>query len=82
MHVTMDRVGRVVLPKRLRDELGLVAETEFDAVVDGSAIRLQPRLRANARRIREVDGWPVLAAVPGRTLSDEDVRDLRDADQR
>lgn len=77
----MDRVGRVVLPKRPRDELGLVAKTEFDAVIDGSAIRLQPRV-ASTRQIREVDGWPVLVAVPGRSLTDEDVRDLRDSGQR
>ena len=77
----MDRVGRVVLPKRIRDELGLEAETEFDAFIDGTAIRLQPRVLHN-RKIREVDGWPALAAMPGRVLTDEDVRALRDSTQR
>ena len=51
----MDRVGRVVLPKRLRDELGLQADTEFDVVVDGAAIRLQPR-SSEIRATRVVDG--------------------------
>ncbi len=77
----MDRVGRVVLPKRLRDELGLQADTEFDVVVDGAAIRLQPR-SSEIRATRVVDGWPVLVAVRGRTLTDDDVRNRRDADQR
>ena len=77
----MDRAGRLVLPKRLRDQLGLQAGTEFDLVVDGGALRLQPLVR-EVRRTREVDGWPVLVAVPGQTLSDDDVRNLRDADQR
>ena len=81
MHVTMDKVGRVVLPKRLRDELGLDSGAEFDAVIDGSSIRLQPR-QQHRRTIREVEGWPSLTAVPGRTLTDDDVRALRDADQR
>ena len=77
----MDRVGRVVLPKRLRDRLGLEPDTEFDVVVDGAAIRLQPR-SSEIRGTREVDGWPVLVAVRGRTPTDDDVRKLRDADQR
>jgi bifunctional DNA-binding transcriptional regulator/antitoxin component of YhaV-PrlF toxin-antitoxin module len=77
----MDRVGRGVLPKLLRDQLGLDDSTEFDAVIDGSAVRLEP-LRINSRQIKEVDGWPVLAARPGQVTTDADVRNLRDAGQR
>lgn len=77
----MDRVGRVVLPKRLRDELGLEANAEFDAVIDGAAIRLQPRL-THRREIVEIDGWPVLARVEGSELTDAIVQSLRDNDQR
>lgn len=81
MKVTMDRVGRIVVPKGIRERLGLVANTEFDVVVDGTDIRLQPR-RQTARRIRKVKGWPVLEAAPGQALTDEDVRNLRDAERR
>ncbi len=81
MKVTMDRVGRVVVPKWIREQLGLDANTEFDLEVEGSGIRLQPR-QTTARQIKEVDGWPVLAAVPGKKLTDADVQGLRDADQR
>lgn len=81
MKVTMDRVGRIVVPKGIREQLGLAADTEFDVVIDGSAIRLQPRPEAG-RRIRKARGWPVLAAAPGQVLTDADVQGIRDADRR
>lgn len=79
--VTMDRAGRVVLPKAVRDQLGLVPDEELDLLIDGVGIRLQPRPRPG-RRVVEVDGWPVIAAAASGSTSDDDVRSLRDADQR
>jgi hypothetical protein len=70
-----------VLPKPVRDELGLYPNIEFDLVVDGVAIRLEPRRRA-PRQIKDVNGWPVLAAVDDHVLTDGDVRAVRDAGQR
>ena len=82
MRVTMDRVGRVVVPKRLREQLGVGADSEFEVVVDGSALRLEP-IHPASRRITMVDGWPCLEpAVGGRATTDDDVRALRDGDQR
>lgn len=66
---------------RLRDQLGFDESTEFEAMIDGSGIRLEP-LRPATRRIKVVDGWPVLAAHPGQLTTDADVRTLRDAGQR
>ena len=77
----MDRVGRIVIPKGLRDQLGLRPDAEFDASIDGHAIRLEPRV-SGGRVVEERDGLAVLRAVGGATLSDRIVRDLRDADQR
>lgn len=81
MKVTMDRAGRVVLPKPLRDQLGLEPDEEFDVAIEGTGIRLQPRQRAE-REIDPVDGWPVISAAGSRTINDADVRSLRDGDQR
>lgn len=77
----MDRVGRIVIPKAVRDAIGVGADTVFDVEVDGGAIRLAPR-RTAERTIVHVDDWPVLGAVPGARLTDTDVRGLRDADRR
>lgn len=81
MNVTMDRAGRIVLPKALRDQLGLSANDEFDVAIDGCGIRLQPR-STQTREIVTVDGWPVIKAAGNQAISDSDVRNLRDADQR
>lgn len=81
MIVSIDRVGRLVIPKGVRDALGLTPDTQLDVVVDGGGIRLEPVDR-HERRVEIVDGLPRLSAVSGTVVSDEDVRRLRDADQR
>lgn len=81
MKVTMDRAGRIVLPKQLREQLDLHEGDAFSVVVEGWTVRLEPAARP-ARRVVEVDGWPVLEAVPDAALTDDDVRRLREADRR
>lgn len=81
MMVSMDRVGRVVIPRDVRDRLQLLADTELELTLEGDSIRLTPA-RHRSRVITEVDGWPVLARVDGMTTTDADVQRWRDADQR
>jgi AbrB family looped-hinge helix DNA binding protein len=40
MKTTIDKAGRLVIPKSIRDALGLAAGTEVDIVMDGVAIRI------------------------------------------
>lgn len=81
MLVTMDRAGRVVIPKSVRDGMGLRADEAFELEIDGSAIRLE--LVAPASRLGVgSDGLPILRAVDGPGLTHADVRALRDGDQR
>lgn len=42
MKTTVDRFGRVVLPKKVRDVLGLVPGSSLEVDADGDAIRLRP----------------------------------------
>jgi len=79
--VTIDKAGRVVIPKALRERLDLVPGTELDLEVEGDAVRISAR-RERRRELTWVDGRPVFRAVPGHSLTDADVRRLRDADQR
>ena len=81
MMVSIDRAGRVIIPKEVRDRLSLVADTSFELDVEGGSIRLTPQ-QGPRRSFRVVDDWPVFEAVPGHTLTDADVQRLRDADQR
>jgi AbrB family looped-hinge helix DNA binding protein len=69
--MSIDRAGRVVIPKPLRDQLGFSADTPLEAeVVDG---RLE--LSASHQPVELVQGphGPSFAAT-GTPITDEDVR--------
>jgi AbrB family looped-hinge helix DNA binding protein len=77
MRVTVDKLGRIVIPKRLRDQAGIGADTELDIVFDGLAITLAPVV-THERIVDDRDGLPVLRAVPDGVLTDDVIRALRD----
>ena len=81
MMVTVDRAGRLVIPKEMRDRLSLGDDGQCELFVEGDSLRLTP-VRGTGRRVVEVDGWPVIAAADGVVATDADVQRLRDADQR
>lgn len=77
MRTTIDKAGRLVIPKALRDELGL-RPGEVEVVADGAALRVEaPTTDALVER----DGRLLLPAT-GTPITDEDVRVLRDAIRR
>jgi AbrB family looped-hinge helix DNA binding protein len=77
MKTTIDKAGRVVVPKVLRDEVGLTAG-EVDIVVDGAGLRIEVQPRA---RLVEEDGVLIVAGA-GENLTDEMLDRLRRADQK
>jgi len=77
MKTTIDKAGRLVIPKELRDRVGLVAG-EVDVFADGAGLRIE---LVSTDRLVERDGHLLLPS-PGATLTDDDVRELRHADQR
>jgi AbrB family looped-hinge helix DNA binding protein len=81
MMVAIDRAGRVVIPKEVRDRLSISADAALSLEVEGGSIRLTPE-RGPSRTLRIVDGWPVFEPVEGYVLTDADVQRFRDADQR
>lgn len=82
MEVTVDKVGRVVIPKRLRTAYGIGPDSKLEIVEDGTALRLEPV--SQERRVEERDGFLVL--LPPETdhepLTDDVIRGLRDDLQR
>ena len=77
MRTTIDKAGRLVVPKSLRDQAGITAG-EVDIFVDGAAIRIEP---VSADGLVEADGLLLLPSG-GPELDDEAVRELRLGDQR
>ncbi|HET6874666.1 MAG TPA: AbrB/MazE/SpoVT family DNA-binding domain-containing protein [Acidimicrobiales bacterium] len=77
MRTTIDAAGRLVVPKRLRDEVGLRAGN-VEVSIDGNAIRIEPV--AGDDVVKEA-GFEVIPPT-GTALDDDTVRTLRDAGQR
>lgn len=79
MRATIDKAGRLVIPKPLRDSLGL-GPGVVEVVADGNALRVEPVAGASLERR---DGRLVIVSAPGAPpITDELVRSLRDSGQR
>lgn len=78
METTIDGVGRIVVPKQLRDALGLTAGSTVDISVYGAGIQIVPSGRT--ARLITVDGALVADSVT--TISDDTVFGLLDAGRR
>ena len=76
MHVSIDSAGRVVVPKRLREELGLTPGTPLEIdVVDGHLELSAPHEPA---RLEGGPNGPSIAAT-GTPITDEDIRSTLEA---
>lgn len=76
METVLSTKGQIVLPKKLRQQLGLRPGDRLEARVAGNEIILKPRhsARPRARIIKDpVTGWPVLYAPGAPPITNEDV---------
>jgi len=73
---TIDKVGRVVVPKSIRRQVGFVPG-EVEITVQGTRIQIEQP----GSRLREVDGH-LLLPLGGPALTPDELRELRLADQR
>lgn len=80
MQATIDKAGRLVIPKQLRDQLGLRPGT-VEVVADGAALRVEALTGEGADDLDDRDGRLVIPHG-GVGVDDEDVRAMRHADQR
>ena len=78
MEAIIDQVGRVVVPKALRDRLGLSAGSTVDISLYGDGLHLAPAGRT--AKLERRNGK--LVAVSETTISDDDVLGLIDSIRR
>jgi AbrB family looped-hinge helix DNA binding protein len=77
MRATIDKAGRVVIPRALRDRVG-ITPGEVEITADGAGVRIEPLA---GEGLVEVGGRLVIPAS-GVAVDDALVRELRDGDQR
>jgi len=77
MRATIDKAGRLVIPKPLRERLGLRPGT-VEVTADGNVLRVEA---IAGSELAERDGRLVIPKS-GAVVTDDDVRALRDADHR
>lgn len=78
METTIDAAGRIVVPKSLRDELGLTPGSTVDISRYGSGLQVVPGGRSG--HLEEVDGRLVLTGDG--QIDNEDVLRLLEAGRR
>ena len=76
MRTTIDKAGRLVVPKALREAIGLRAGV-VELIADGTGIRIEP---VAGQGLVEEAGRLIIPAS-GTVIDDELVRALRDADR-
>jgi AbrB family looped-hinge helix DNA binding protein len=77
MRATIDKAGRLVIPKQLRDHVGL-RPGEVEVIAEGTGLRVEPLA---SESLDERDGRLLIPSA-GAQIDDDLVRSLRDAGQR
>jgi AbrB family looped-hinge helix DNA binding protein len=77
MRATIDKAGRLVIPRTLRDRIGLAGGGEVEVELDGAAIRIEP---VSGSALREAGGLLVIPST-GTPIDGTLVRELIDADR-
>ena len=77
MRTTIDKAGRLVIPRSIRDRIGLAGGGEVELELDGAAVRVEP---LGSSELREEGGLLVIPAA-GTPLTGAAVRELIDADR-
>ena len=75
MRTTIDRAGRVVIPKAVRDEAGLAAGAEVEVEFRDGRIEIQPAA-VPMRLVKGARGAAIEAEAEMPVLTSEDVRDV------
>lgn len=82
MMVSIDKAGRIVIPKAIRDQLDLRPDTALQLTVEGATIRIDRSSSAERHLAFTDDGRPYFPPGDDTSITDLDVQELRDAQAR
>lgn len=77
MRTTIDKAGRLVIPRSLRARIGLLGGGEVELELDGAAVRIAPVVGSELRE----DGDLLFIPPAGTPINAAAVRELMDADR-
>ncbi len=72
--ITLDKAGRMVLPKKVRDEMRLLPGDTLDLVSDGAQVTMRPS-RGAARLRKDRGVWVFSCGTPVRAAETDKVLD-------
>jgi AbrB family looped-hinge helix DNA binding protein len=77
MRTTIDKAGRLVIPRALRDRIGLAGGGEVELELDGASVRIEP---VSGHDLKEERALLVIPAT-GTPITGAAVRELIDGDR-
>lgn len=77
MKVNVDKVGRMVIPRPLRERIGLTGGGTVEIDIEGTGLRVRP---VAGEQLRE-EGDLLIIPRTGASIDDTFVQDLIDADR-
>jgi len=77
MRTTIDSAGRLVIPRSIRERIGLTRGGEVELELDGAAVRIEP---VSGRELKEVGDRLIIPAT-GTPLTRVAVRELIDVER-
>jgi AbrB family looped-hinge helix DNA binding protein len=77
MRTTIDRAGRLVIPRSIRDRIGLAGGGEVELELDGGAVRIEP---VSGHDLKEEHALLVIPAT-GAPITGATIRELIDGDR-
>ncbi len=77
MRVAIDKAGRIVVPKQVREALGLQPDSELVLFMEDAGFRVELADWSGRGIDIGSDGLPILAQVDAEQLTADDIRSIR-----
>ena len=77
MRTTIDKAGRLVIPRTLRERIGLAEGGQVEVDLDGAGVRIEPIAGGDVRK----RGGLLVIPARGIPIDEQSVREMIDAER-